>query len=116
MNKWYLSGGANTDVAVSTRVRFARNLTGFPFPGRMSSSQREQVNGLVREAAMHLTGEFAGVFHYAEMKELSDLESKIYQIAATDAKWFAKYVTENNLDDKYKNIMLQISAKEHENN
>lgn len=49
-------------------------------------------------------------------KELSDLESKIYQIAATDAKWFAKYVTENNLDDKYKNIMLQISAKEHENN
>lgn len=75
MNKWYLSGGANTDVAVSTRVRFARNLTGFPFPGRMSSSQREQVNGLVREAAMHLTGEFAGVFHYAEMKELSDLEA-----------------------------------------
>ena len=29
--KWYLQSSENSDVAKSTRIRFARNIAGFPF-------------------------------------------------------------------------------------
>jgi len=41
--KWYLETGAELDVAVSTRVRLARNINGLPFPGRLSAADADVV-------------------------------------------------------------------------
>jgi protein arginine kinase len=35
---WYHIPGNQQDVAVSTRVRLARNLAGYPFPDRLDAS------------------------------------------------------------------------------
>lgn len=42
-NKWYDLKGDHSEVAVSTRVRLARNLRGYPFPARMNAEQARQV-------------------------------------------------------------------------
>ena len=40
MSNWYKACENNNQIAVSSRIRLARNLKGFPFPARMT-------NGLV---------------------------------------------------------------------
>ena len=49
-NKWYRKPGKQGDVVVSTRVRLARNFRDYPFPGKMTADQRDDVNELVRKA------------------------------------------------------------------
>ena len=48
--KWYETAGNSSDVAISTRIRLARNLKGIPFPNAMTDQQRQEVNDRVREA------------------------------------------------------------------
>ena len=40
--KWYHRTGNMGETVISTRVRLARNLKGFPFPDRMSLDQAKQ--------------------------------------------------------------------------
>jgi protein arginine kinase len=45
--KWYETGGPEGDIVISSRVRLARNLRGFPFPGRMDENQHRRVVEIV---------------------------------------------------------------------
>ena len=47
---WYTEDGPETDVVLSTRVRLARNLTGFVFPSAIKSDDAESVLSLVFDA------------------------------------------------------------------
>ena len=48
MSNWYIN---STDgVAVSTRIRLARNIDGIPFPNKMSKSSRKELNEKISEA------------------------------------------------------------------
>lgn len=58
MAKWYLDGGFQDDVVLSTRVRLARNIKGIPFPNRMSSEDAEKVISMVSEALSKLNYKF----------------------------------------------------------
>jgi protein arginine kinase len=51
MAKWYLSAGDQTDTVVSTRIRLARNIKGYPFPWRLDIPSRIKVNELIIKAA-----------------------------------------------------------------
>ena len=52
---WALGDGAEGEIVVSTRVRLARNLQGYPFPPRSSEENRAQVLETVRAALDSLT-------------------------------------------------------------
>ena len=41
---------SNDNVVVSTRIRLARNLSGIPFPARMTDNQRDDLKLKVKEA------------------------------------------------------------------
>ena len=41
--KWYEKAGEHSDVIISTRVRLARNLVDYPFPNRMTTEQKAEV-------------------------------------------------------------------------
>ena len=47
---WYRQSGREGDVVISTRVRLARNLCGYPFPDGMTADQRREVCDKVRQA------------------------------------------------------------------
>ncbi|MBY0312812.1 MAG: protein arginine kinase [Phycisphaerales bacterium] len=49
---WLRGLGADADVVVSSRIRMARNLAGFPFLARSTRAQREQVLDICRERLM----------------------------------------------------------------
>lgn len=47
---WYMNKGKDSDVVLSTRVRLARNITGYPFPGKMTVAQNGEIIDKVRNA------------------------------------------------------------------
>ncbi|MBO4339521.1 MAG: ATP--guanido phosphotransferase [Clostridiales bacterium] len=51
MAKWYLTAGDQRDTVVSTRIRLARNIKGYPFPWRLDIPSRLKVNELIIKAA-----------------------------------------------------------------
>lgn len=66
-NKWYMEAGKCGLIAVSSRVRLARNLKDYPFPGRMSREHRVSILKDV-ESALSQTGD-----RYA-FKDLTDAD------------------------------------------
>ncbi|MDX2469406.1 MAG: phosphagen kinase [SAR324 cluster bacterium] len=54
---------------LSTRIRVARNLTDFPLPSGLKAFERLEVEALVREACLELTGELKG--DYVSVVDLS---------------------------------------------
>ncbi len=69
--KWYEKAGASGDVAVSTRVRLARNLRRAVFPARASLEQKEQVVGQVRAALLNSNSVLSKEFCFLPLEELS---------------------------------------------
>ena len=55
MNKWFESRGGHADIAVTSRVRLARNLRDVPFAGRMTRAQESDVLSSVSAAIMNKT-------------------------------------------------------------
>lgn len=49
--KWFAESGPVEDVVVSSRVRLARNIRGFPFMGRITPAQRSELLGRIAGAA-----------------------------------------------------------------
>ena len=41
--EWLRGGGPESDIVISSRIRLARNLADFPFVGRCSDQDRNQV-------------------------------------------------------------------------
>ncbi len=70
---WFNFPGAEDDVAVSSRVRLARNLLGIPFPPALSKEQEEQVQQQVVAAFAQLPDDFQAVY----LDSLAPLERKI---------------------------------------
>lgn len=69
MKKWYLGEGEQSDVVVSTRIRLARNLEDYPFPSRLDTKSRVQINEMIHKAVPEAAG-----LRYIEMKTLTQPE------------------------------------------
>lgn len=48
--RWYDREGADMDVVISSRVRIARNVVDYPFPGRMSKEEEIAVESRILQA------------------------------------------------------------------
>lgn len=71
-SKWYLGTGAQSDVIISTRIRFARNIKEFPFPAKLSVPERIRVNNILEKAILDCE-EYG--FKFIEMKTMSQLQA-----------------------------------------
>lgn len=65
------------DIAIKSRVRLARNLRDFPFPGRMSREQGQGVIKEVKDAVFNSNESMAKDFVFVEIKSLSPLEQQM---------------------------------------
>lgn len=70
MNRWYTSDGMDSDVAISTRVRLARNIKGFNFPSKITNEQKRAINK--RVLACIKNSEVAPDFELIDMDNLDD--------------------------------------------
>lgn len=73
MSNWYSANNEN-HIAVSTRVRLARNLADTPFPSLLDDAQMEQVAEKVKKAILESDTPFAKSLKYISMKDVPDSE------------------------------------------
>ena len=64
-----------SDVVISTRIRFARNLREYPFPCRLSDEKKRQVASIVKEAVLGGHSAISDRFRYIQMSELTQEEA-----------------------------------------
>ena len=78
MSSWYQCAAPENDIAISTRVRLARNLTGIPFPRGMSGERRREMNEKIRTALDNCGTPLAKTLKFIYMKDIP--ESEIYSM------------------------------------
>ena len=64
-----------SDVVISTRIRFARNLREYPFPCRLSDEKKRRVASIVKEAVLEGHSAISDRFRYIQMSELTQEEA-----------------------------------------
>lgn len=74
MSSWYTSKNVEYPIAVSTRIRLARNLSGLPFPARMTDEQRHELNERVKNTIFDSNTPFAGILKYFNMNDIPQNE------------------------------------------
>lgn len=71
MSSWYTK---ESSIAVSTRVRLARNLSGIPFPSRMSNEQFEELKQRAKSAICDSNTPFAKNLNFIDMASVPENE------------------------------------------
>lgn len=71
---WFKTVGPSSDIAISTRVRLARNIRGHVYFNRADETQRRKVHDVIADG-MKKSGMFREAL-YLDMKDLSDLDKK----------------------------------------
>lgn len=72
MSKWYIGAGEQSDIVVSTRIRLARNIAEYPFPNKLNTKSRTELNTLIKEA-VEADNKFG--LDFKEMKTLARFEA-----------------------------------------
>ncbi len=74
MSSWYTVSSPMDDVAVSSRIRLARNLAGIPFPSRMSNEERKELNKKVKDAITKSDSPIAKNLKYIDMSDVPEIQ------------------------------------------
>lgn len=74
MSSWYKNTANADDIAVSSRIRLARNLKGIPFPSKMTSEQRTELNLKVKNALLESNTPFAKSLKYIDMRDVPEVQ------------------------------------------
>lgn len=74
-DKWYEKSGAEGDVAISSRIRLARNLNGYPFPHLLNLQQKNEIANKVKDALENSNSYIAKTFRFINMSQLSPVEA-----------------------------------------
>lgn len=77
MTSWYIESGPESDVAISSRVRLARNLDGIPFPFMLNKIQSAEVSEKIRSAAINSGKDDLSGLVYFKMMDLPENERQV---------------------------------------
>ena len=69
---WYTECGNECDVVLSSRIRFARNIKGIPFPAKASKEQQKQVIDICKNAVKDSEIKL----NYIDMNSMKDYEKQ----------------------------------------
>ncbi len=74
MSRWYLDAAAQNDIAVSCRIRLARNIDGLPFSSRMTDNDRRILNERVKTAILNGNSQFSKNLKYINMSDIPEIQ------------------------------------------
>lgn len=111
MLNWYLQNGKESDVVVSSRIRFARNLSDFPFETKMTEKQREELVEKMKEVIPAL-GYGLKVWKLKDMDDITKLSLVEKRIISPD---FLMKEHENSAIaiNEEENICIMINEEDH---
>lgn len=70
MTKWYEEKALDNNVVLSSRVRLARNIKGYPFPRRLTSEQAKRLVNQVKDSVINDRTPLGSAFKYLYMPEV----------------------------------------------
>src|SRR5262249_39795357 len=73
--EWLRGTGPEPDIAISSRVRRARNLAAFPFPNRSSGYQKAEIEAMLRDRVAKL--ELGPALSYLNLLQLSPIDRQM---------------------------------------
>ncbi len=73
--EWLRGAGPHSEIVISSRVRLARNLAGFPFVNRCNRRQRSEIVTRVKDEA--LSGKLAQEMLWVSMPEATELDRQL---------------------------------------
>ena len=75
MSSWYACGAPEDDIAVSCRVRLARNVSGLPFLSKMTDEQRRELMERVKNALLESNTPYAKSLKFIDMSAVPHNEA-----------------------------------------
>ena len=103
--------GPECDAAVSSRVRLARNLADFPFPGRLNQAGRKKVAETVKEA---VSAEAGGRYEFIDFSSLSPAEASALMERRVVSLDFVKSADEKQLvADPENGVYVMVNEEDH---
>jgi len=76
MAGWYIERGPESDVVISSRVRFARNFQGYPFPAKMNLEQSAKVVTEVKNSMLSEEISLANEITFVDINNLSNTDKQ----------------------------------------
>lgn len=107
---WYMQSGKDSDVAISTRIRFARNLNGFKF----NLKSKDEIEKLENKIKDHLF-EIGNSLKFFKLKDMDD----ITKMSLVEKNIISpEFVIDNNengsiLINDEENICIMINEEDH---
>jgi protein arginine kinase len=77
LSEWMKGKGPDSDIAISSRIRLARNLKEYPFPMLATHSQFEEILDKVQEVLQNEDLNTISQFEFIRLSSLNDLEKKV---------------------------------------
>lgn len=113
MRKWYEASAPHDDIVLSSRIRLARNLSGFPFENRMSDDQRGQLAQTIKSALSDFTVEGAPL-RFIEMDALSAIKRYAMVERHEVSREFVKDPTHRMLGvSEDESVSIMINEEDH---
>lgn len=111
MLNWYLQTGKDSDVVVSSRIRFARNIEGYPFINRINQDQSNEIEEKMKE----ITASLGYGLHFLKLKNMDEITQMSLVEKHLISPNFALKKEENGAillnDDE--NISIMINEEDH---
>ena len=73
---WYTECGKDGDVVLSSRVRLARNLKGFPFPARTNEQQQAEIIDKCKDAVISGNSDLGSPVRFIDFSVMEDYEKQ----------------------------------------
>ncbi len=100
------------DIAITTRVRLARNLIGIPFPGNMNEEVALTVNQKVRESLQNPALDFYR-FRYIDMEEVTELQRMSFVERHLISPDLGKHLHSGVLISEDETVSIMINEEDH---
>jgi len=73
--EWLSGSGPMSDIVISSRIRLARNIAGFPFLSKATDAQREELHRTLRVTVQSLP--LSDPVFYVDMERVADLDRRV---------------------------------------
>lgn len=109
--EWSTSDGPEKDVVVSSRLRYARNVEGVPFPGRASKQDKDEV---FRRTEETLSGaDLNRDLHFVRINELNSLEKEVIQERRLGSQELAQSSSAGLAFDETESVAVLVNEEDH---
>lgn len=108
---WYLQSGKESDVVLSSRIRLARNISGFPFIPKANKQEKESIVKKVKELLPHI-GYGLTCVRLADMDDITRM-SLVEKHVISPRFALSKDETSAMLVNEEETISIMINEEEH---